>query len=134
MCASPRKRQRKKATVQKSKTIPKVKPKIEEPNPFDDWLLDEEQNMQPTPNHKTTTEPEPKVTATGTKENPDLQPSRAQRNMIEPVDTSDTRSFQTGVGPDGRENLTKEEARAKGFHWLETEDELAKSKGKKKDD
>lgn len=61
----------------------------------------------------------------------DIQPTAAQKGALQPTDTSETRMFQTGgPTPDGREALTKDEARARGFHWLDTDDE-AKAKEKK---
>jgi hypothetical protein len=72
----------------------------------------------------------PVTTVTKTSKNePDLQPTEAQKGALQPTDTSETRLFQTGNASfaDGREPLTKEQARARGFHWLDT-DEEAKAK------
>jgi hypothetical protein len=68
--------------------------------------------------------------AKGLTEETDIQPDQGHRNALEPVDKSDVRAFQTGAPghPDGREMLSKEEARARGFHWLDTEDKEAKAK------
>ena len=100
-------------------------------------VLQSEPRKEPTMNHKdepkheTTHQAkkdEPKVTALT--EETDIQPAQGHRNLIEPVDKSDVRSFQTGTPghPDGREMLSKEEARARGFHWLDTDEDQAKAK------
>jgi hypothetical protein len=72
-----------------------------------------------------------KVETTKLTDETDVQPTEAHKNALQPVDTSDTRMFQTGnpAFADGREPLTKDEARSRGFHWLDTdEDEKSKSK------
>ena len=71
-----------------------------------------------------------KVETTKLTDETDTQPTPAHKNTLLPVDTSETRWFQTNAAgaTDGREALTKEEARARGFHWLET-DELQPKKG-----
>jgi len=91
---------------------------------------------------KTTTKPQTTTTTVQTSAGPqkvettkltdetDIQPSEGHKNTLLPVDTSEKRWFQTNAAgaTDGREALTKEEARARGFHWLET-DELQPKKG-----
>ena len=87
-------------------------------------------NHKDEPKHETAAHDEPKKKSAKDLEKDDIQPSQGARNAIEPVDKSDVRAFQTGTPghPDGREMLSKEEARARGFHWLDTDDEEAKTK------
>ena len=72
-----------------------------------------------------------KVETTKLTDETDIQPSAAHKNTLLPVDTSEKRWFQTNAAgqTDGREALTKEEARARGFHWLETDEETKSRKG-----
>jgi hypothetical protein len=86
----------------------------------------EPMNHKDEPKHETKDQPKAK----GLTEETDIQPNQGHRNLLEPVDKSDVRSFQTGAPghPDGREMLSKEEARARGFHWLDTDDKEAKAK------
>jgi hypothetical protein len=91
----------------------------------------EPMNHKDEPKHETTkhdAKDEPK--AKGLTKETDIQPDQGHRNALEPVDKSDVRAFQTGAPghPDGREMLSKEEARARGFHWLDTDDKEAKAK------
>lgn len=64
-----------------------------------------------------------KVETTKLTEETDIQPPESVKNTLQPFDTSETRWFQTNAAgaTDGREALTKEEARARGFHWLDTD-------------
>jgi hypothetical protein len=90
----------------------------------------EPMNHKDEPKHDTRHDAKDEPKVKGLTEETDIQPNQGHRNLLEPVDKSDVRSFQTGTPghPDGREMLSKEEARARGFHWLDTDDKEAKAK------